>query len=120
MLASVLLASLFVASNAYTLKVRAPDVSYCQDGSEDWFGNIVLNINPWPVHIAANEVLSIDVGLDILQTVEVGSQLKVEWALQTPLGDLPIPCVPVSSTFMNDAFFRIVFKNFEIDSLEIF
>ena len=120
MLASVLLASLFVASNAYTLKVRAPDVSYCQDGTEDWFSNIVYNVNPWPMHIAANEVLSIDVGLDILQTVEVGSQLKVEWALQTPLGDLPIPCVPVSSTFMNDAFFRIVFKNFEIDSLEIF
>ena len=119
MLASVLLASLFVASNAYTLKVRAPDVSYCQDGSEDWFGNIVLNINPWPVHIAANEVLSIDGGIDIMQTVEVGSQLKIELALQTALGDLPIPCLPVSSTFSTHFLGCFQWFHWQIEDLQI-
>ena len=96
MLASTLLfASFLVASNAYTLKLSAPDVSYCQDGSEEWFSNIVLNVNPWPVHVAANEVISIDGGIDIMQTVEVGSQLKLDLSLQTALGNLPIPCLPV-------------------------
>ena len=96
MLAStILFASVLVASNAYTLKLSAPDVSYCQDGSEEWFSNIVLNVNPWPVHVAANEVISIDGGIDIMQTVEVGSQLKLDLSLQTALGNLPIPCLPV-------------------------
>merc|ERR1712111_50155 len=62
---------------------------------QKWFSNIVLNVNPWPVHVAANEVISIDGGIDIMQTVEVGSQLKLDLSLQTALGNLPIPCLPI-------------------------
>merc|ERR1719150_649355 len=88
-------ASLLIAANALTLRVKAPEVEYCLDGSDAWFSNIVLNILPWPVEISAGAQLSIDGGLDILQVVEVGSQLKLELKLQTPLGELPIPCIPI-------------------------
>ena len=119
MLTPILFASLFAATNAYNLTVRAPDVSYCQDGSEDWITNIVYNINPWPMHIASNEVISVEGSVDLLQTIEEGTKYKVEATFETPFGDYPIPCVPVSSINLNDVFFLIVFI-FLIDSLEIF
>ena len=101
MLAKIaIFASLAIAANAFSLRVKAPEVNYCLDGSDAWFGNIVLNINPWPVHISAGAQLSIDGGLDILQTVEVGSQLKLDLKLQTSLGALPIPCIPVSASYV--------------------
>ena len=97
MLTQVLFASLFVAANAYNLTLRAPDVSYCQDGSEDWITNVVYNINPWPMHIATNEVIAIESSSVLLQTIEVGSQYKLESAFETPFGYVPFPCFPVSS-----------------------
>ena len=98
---AAILASLLIAANAYSLRTKAPEVEYCLDGSDAWFGNIVLNILPWPVEISAGAQLSIDGGLDILQVVEVGSQLKLDLKLETPLGALPIPCIPVSKIDVN-------------------
>jgi len=94
MLTPILFASLFAATNAYNLTVRAPDVSYCQDGSEDWITNIVYNINPWPVHIASNEVITSEGSVDLLQTIEEGTKYKLEIVFESPFGDFPIPCVP--------------------------
>ena len=76
--------------------VRAPDVSVCQDGTNDWFDNIALDITPWPAHIAAGATITIDGAIDIMQEIEVGSGIELKLTLITAIGNLPIPCLPVS------------------------
>merc|ERR1711963_1147511 len=96
MMKSLFLAAVVLASaQAATLKLKSPDVSYCLDGSEEWFGNIMVEVQPWPVVIATGETLTLDGGLDILQEIEVGSQLELKLTLKTAIGNLPIPCLPI-------------------------
>lgn len=94
---------LFLASAAHgmKLKVKLPDVTYCQDGSDQWFSNIQLDIQPFPVHVASGEHISIDAGVDIMQEVEVGSQLDVDMSVKTILGPLHIPCLDVRPQFQS-------------------
>ena len=77
-------------------KVRAPDVSECMAGTSDWFSNIALNVQPWPVEIAAGKTITLDGAIDIMQEIEVGSGLNLKLTLITAIGNLPIPCLPVS------------------------
>ena len=87
----------FIAfSNALSLRLAAPEVTSCLEGTENYVENISVNIQPWPVHVATGATLSIDGGLTILDAIVEGSQLKLDLSLVTALGNLPIPCLPVS------------------------
>ena len=66
------------------------------EGTDAWFSNIELNITPWPAHIATGETITLDGAIDILQEVEMGSGLDLKLTLVTAIGNLPIPCLPVS------------------------
>ena len=66
------------------------------DGTDAWFSNIVLNVEPWPAHIATGEIITLDGAMDILQEVEMGFSLDLKLTLVTAIGNLPIPCLPVS------------------------
>merc|ERR1719220_151715 len=92
----------FASTQAFSLRVKAtfkdiksPDVSTCMDGTDAWFSNIVLNIEPWPAHIATGETITLDGAIDILQEVEMGSGLELKLTLVTAIGNLPIPCLPL-------------------------
>ena len=93
-----LLALFLAGSEAFNLRniIKKPDVGFCLDGTENWLTGIILNVTPWPAHIANGETITLDGQLELLQAVEVGSSLKLSLTLETPLGDLPIPCIPVS------------------------
>merc|ERR1712156_493017 len=71
-------------------KVRAPDVNECMDGTSDWFSNIALNVQPWPVEIAAGKTITLDGAIDIMQEIEVGSGLNLKLTLITAIGNLNI------------------------------
>lgn len=92
---AVLAVLAFSAAHGMKLKLKKPDVTYCKDGSDQWFANIQVDVQPWPVHIAAGASLSLDGGVDILQTVEDGSRVALEMELKTVLGPLKIPCLEV-------------------------
>lgn len=92
---TALIVVLVSAAHGMKLKVKLPDVTYCADGSDQWFSNINLDITPFPVHVASGEKISIDAGVDILQAVEVGSQLELDMSVKTILGPLHIPCLDV-------------------------
>merc|ERR1711971_915026 len=79
----------------YVLKTSIPDVMSCMEGTDAWFSNIVLNITPWPAHIATGETITLDGAIDILQEVEMGSGLDLKLTLVTAIGNLPIPCLPI-------------------------
>ena len=102
MAAKLFIFALALASTqALTLRVKnvkAPDVRTCMDGTSEWFDNISLDITPWPVVVAAGNVISLDGGIDIMQEIEVGSNLNIKLTLITAIGNLPIPCLPVSTT----------------------
>eukprot|EP00093_Oithona_nana_P009909 09909.XXX_599589_598912_1 [CDS] Oithona nana genome sequencing. len=86
----------FIAfSNALSLRLAAPEVTSCLEGTENFVENISVNIQPWPVHVATGATLSIDGGLTILDAIVEGSQLKLDLSLVTALGNLPIPCLPI-------------------------
>merc|ERR1711872_584536 len=61
----------------------------------DWFSNIALNVQPWPVEIAAGKTITLDGAIDIMQEIEVGSGLNLKLTLITAIGNLPIPCLPI-------------------------
>ena len=86
------------SAQALTLKFKnkALDISYCLDGSDQWVSNIMLDVQPWPVTVATGATFTLDGGLDILQEIEPESMLRLELTLKTAIGDLPIPCIPVS------------------------
>ena len=94
--------TLIAFSNALSLKLKAPEVTSCMEGTENYVENVSVNIQPWPVHIATGATLSIDGGLDVLDSIVEGSQLKLDLSLVTALGNLPIPCLPVSHIFQID------------------
>ena len=94
------LVALFLASaNGLSLKLSAPDVSTCMDGTDQWFSDINLDVNPWPVHIAAGEKITISAGARLLQTVVDGSKVRLDLNLKTLIGNLHIPCLPVRFIF---------------------
>merc|ERR1711997_24016 len=87
-----------MGTQALTLRVKnvkAPDVRTCMDSTSEWFDNISLDITPWPVVVAAGNVISLDGGIDIMQGIEVGSNLNIKLTLITAIGNLPIPCLPI-------------------------
>merc|ERR1712004_750836 len=80
----------FIAfSNALSLRLAAPEVTSCLEGTENYVENISVNIQPWPVHVATGATLSIDGGLTILDAIVEGSQLKLDLSLVTALGNCP-------------------------------
>ena len=94
MFAYIIFVILLTSANAY--KLSAPDVSYCIDGTDAYFDNIIFEIKPFPIHIQSGAPLSIEMGFDILQSLEVGSKLRYEFSIHTFLGNIPLPCIPVS------------------------
>merc|ERR1711953_1419817 len=76
--------ALIAFSNALSLRLAAPEVTSCLEGTENYVEDISVNIQPWPVHVATGATLSID-----------GSELKLDLSLVTALGNLPIPCLPI-------------------------
>ena len=95
MFAYILFAALLTSSIGF--KLKSPEVSYCIDGTDAYFGNLIFEIKPWPIHIESGAPLSIEMGFDILQTLQVGTQLRYEFAIHTILGNIPLPCIPVST-----------------------
>ena len=91
----IVVASSLAISNAFSLRTKSPDITSCLAGTEDFIENIAVDVTPWPIHIQAGTTISIDVGVDILQAIVAGSSLKLDLKLITPLGKLPIPCIPV-------------------------
>ena len=81
-------------THALEFMPKALDVEYCMEGSDKWFNNINLNINPFPIVFESGAMLSLDVGQDVLQEIEVGSMLKLKMDLETLIGQIPIPCFP--------------------------
>ena len=87
------------STQALTLRaknVRVPDVNTCLDGTDDWFSGISLDVTPWPVVVAGGETITLQGQIDIMQEIEMGSQLELKLTLITPIGNLPVPCLPVS------------------------
>merc|ERR1719315_489867 len=76
-------------------KSKLPDVGICLDTTNDWVTGISLDLSPWPFHVAAGEVLSINGQIEVLQAIEVGSSIRLKLVLHTVLGDLTIPCIPL-------------------------
>ena len=94
-----ILALALASTQALTLRaknVRTPDVNTCQDGTNDWFSGISLDVTPWPVVVAGGETITLQGQIDIMQEIEMGSQLELKLTLITPIGNLPVPCLPVS------------------------
>ena len=96
----LIIASILAISNAFSLRTKSPDIASCLAGTENFIENIVVDVTPWPIHIQAGTTVSIDVGVDILQAIVEGSNLKLDLKLITPLGKLPIPCIPVRIMIM--------------------
>merc|ERR1712020_586352 len=72
-----------------------PDVMTCQDGTDAWFSGISLDVTPWPVVVAGGETITLQGQIDIMQEIEMGSQLELKLTLITPIGNLPVPCLPI-------------------------
>ena len=77
--------------------VRTPDVNTCMDGTNDWFDNFNLDVQPWPVQIATGKTLTLQGQVDIMQEIEVGSGVDIKLTLITSIGNIPVPCLPVST-----------------------
>ena len=93
---------LLASSEAFLIKagqskVKFPTVNLCSDSSSSWLSDVSLDITPWPVHVAAGEIIYADAEGTLLQTIESGTSVKLEMKLVTVLGDLVIPCIPVST-----------------------
>ncbi len=92
----LILAIALAGAQAFVAKVKTPDVDMCLDGTENWFKGISLNVVPWPVHIAQGATISLDGQIELLKTINAGSKLKLDLKLKSAIGNLPIPCIPVS------------------------
>merc|ERR1712109_121076 len=93
-----ILALALASTQALTLRaknVRTPDVMTCQDGTDAWFSGISLDVTPWPVIVAGGETITLQGQIDIMQEIEMGSQLELKLTLITPIGNLPVPCLPI-------------------------
>jgi hypothetical protein len=75
---------------------NVPEVEFCLPTSTDWISGLEINIAPWPVVVAEGAIFTLDGQVELLQAITAGSSIRLELKLVTALGDLPIPCLPVS------------------------
>ena len=100
------------------LKLKNPEISYCQEGSEDWFTNIQVSIKPWPMHVVTGETFTFNGGVDILQTIENGSFLKIDVTLiSDEFGELPVPCY--QDLFIGSCQYKVAEILEKLDELKI-
>ncbi len=91
------LAAFFITyASAFSLKApRAPDVTFCSDGTGDWIGNLRVEVTPWPVRVESGASLKIDASFDLMKAVNDGSEVTLKLKLETPIGNIEIPCLEV-------------------------
>ena len=94
------LALLAASTQAFKLKAivrNTPEVTECMAGTSDWFSGISLNVSPYPVEVAAGKKITIDGEFTLNKEVVAGSKLKLKLKGKVPIvGEIPIPCLPVS------------------------
>ncbi len=84
-------------SHAWVAKIKpkSPNVEMCNDVTSSWVNNIVLNVTPWPIHVATGETITLDGGFDLLQTVPEGAKVALNLRALGII-DIDIPCLEVS------------------------
>ena len=113
MMSSKIFALALLAASTQAFKLKAiirntPEVTECMAGTSDWFSGISLNVSPYPVEIAAGKKITIDGEFTLNKEVVAGSKLKLKLKGSVPIvGEIPIPCLPVSDNFSSEIFREI-------------
>ena len=73
-----------------TVKPTEPSkIHECQDGTNEWFHIISVDVDPWPIC----EKFTLNFQIELLQEIQHGTQLELQLTFITPgLGNLTIPC----------------------------
>ena len=68
---------------------------FCNDGSSDYVGAATVDVTPYPVHVADGAHIEITANIDLIKTIEAGSQIELKLKKIGAI-DIPIPCLDVS------------------------
>ena len=90
----ILLASLAALTSGRTVQVRSFEYGYCK-GAHELLTFDDISVSPDPLVLATGAEINLHVLVTLLETVNVGTKIKLDMVKEGLIFDIPIPCLPI-------------------------